>query len=105
MYTGAEVRFVQRFTRQHLFVTARYGLNCAYPKDLNAQFWRSARLAPAGSSGSAFSRPEDDDHWETLVLFESLVVQVLFFDFKARKALAHPGLFSWRARPTATASR
>jgi outer membrane receptor protein involved in Fe transport len=38
VYTGAEVRFVQRFTPQHLFVTARYGLNSAYPKDLNAQF-------------------------------------------------------------------
>lgn len=38
VYTGAEVRFVQRFTPQHVFVTARYGLNSAYPKNLNAQF-------------------------------------------------------------------
>jgi outer membrane receptor protein involved in Fe transport len=38
VYTGAELRFVQRFTPQHLFLTARYGINVAYPKDLNAQF-------------------------------------------------------------------
>ncbi len=38
VYTGAEFRFVQRFTPQHLFVTARYGINSAYPKNLNAQF-------------------------------------------------------------------
>jgi outer membrane receptor protein involved in Fe transport len=38
VYTGAEVRFVQRLIPQRLFVTARYGLNSAYPKDLNAQF-------------------------------------------------------------------
>jgi outer membrane receptor protein involved in Fe transport len=38
VYTGAEVRFVQRFAPQHLFLTARYGLNSAYPKNLNAQF-------------------------------------------------------------------
>jgi outer membrane receptor protein involved in Fe transport len=38
VYTGAEVSFVERFAPQHLFVTARYGLNSAFPKDLNAQF-------------------------------------------------------------------
>jgi outer membrane receptor protein involved in Fe transport len=38
VYSGMEVRFVQRFVPQHLFLTARYGLNSAYPKDLNAQF-------------------------------------------------------------------
>ncbi len=38
VYTGLEVRFVQRFAPQHIFVTARYGINSAYPKDLNAQF-------------------------------------------------------------------
>jgi outer membrane receptor protein involved in Fe transport len=38
VYTGAEVSFVERFTAQHLFLTARYGLNSAFPKDLNAQF-------------------------------------------------------------------
>ncbi len=38
VYTGAEVRFVQRFPRQQLFMSARYGLNSAFPKDLNAQF-------------------------------------------------------------------
>jgi outer membrane receptor protein involved in Fe transport len=38
VYTGAEIRFVQRFEPQHVFLTARYGLNSAYPKDLNAQF-------------------------------------------------------------------
>jgi outer membrane receptor protein involved in Fe transport len=38
VYTGAEVRYVQRFVPQHLFLTARYGLNSAYPKDLNPQF-------------------------------------------------------------------
>jgi hypothetical protein len=29
---------VQRFVAQHLFLTARYGINAAYPKNLNAQF-------------------------------------------------------------------
>ena len=38
VYAGAEFRFVQRFIPQHLFLTAMYGLNVAYPKDLNAQF-------------------------------------------------------------------
>lgn len=38
VYTGAELRFVQRFEPQHLFMTAMYGLNVSYPKDLNAQF-------------------------------------------------------------------
>jgi outer membrane receptor protein involved in Fe transport len=38
VYTGLEGRFVQRFVAQHLFLTARYGINAAYPKDLNAQF-------------------------------------------------------------------
>jgi outer membrane receptor protein involved in Fe transport len=37
VYTGLEARLVQRFA-QHLFLTARYGLNSAYPKDLNSQF-------------------------------------------------------------------
>jgi outer membrane receptor protein involved in Fe transport len=38
VYQGAEVRFVQRFAPQHLFLTAMYGLNVAYPKDLNADY-------------------------------------------------------------------
>jgi outer membrane receptor protein involved in Fe transport len=38
VYQGAEVRFVQRFVPAHLFLTAMYGLNIAYPKDLNADF-------------------------------------------------------------------
>jgi outer membrane receptor protein involved in Fe transport len=38
VYEGAEARFTQRFAPAHLIVTARYGLNVAYPKDLNAQF-------------------------------------------------------------------
>ncbi len=38
VYQGAEMRFVQRFAPQHLFLTAMYGLNIAYPKDLNADF-------------------------------------------------------------------
>jgi hypothetical protein len=37
VYQGAEVRFTQRLA-PHLLATARYGLNIAYPKDLNAQF-------------------------------------------------------------------
>ena len=37
VYQGAEVRYVQDFAR-HFFLTARYGLNVAYPKDLNADF-------------------------------------------------------------------
>lgn len=31
IYQGAELRFVQRFTPEHLFLTAQYGLNVAYP--------------------------------------------------------------------------
>ncbi len=38
VYTGAEVRFVQRFVPEHLFLTAMYGLNVAYPKDFTADF-------------------------------------------------------------------
>ncbi|HEV7179715.1 MAG TPA: TonB-dependent receptor [Candidatus Baltobacteraceae bacterium] len=38
VYQGAEVRYVQRFVPQHLFLTAMYGLNVAYPKDLTADF-------------------------------------------------------------------
>jgi hypothetical protein len=38
VYQGAEARVSQRFAAAHLFVTARYGLNVAYPKDLNADF-------------------------------------------------------------------
>ncbi len=38
VYQGAELRFVQRFAPQHLFLTAMYGLNVAYPKDLTADF-------------------------------------------------------------------
>ena len=38
VYQGLEARFVQRLPRQHLFLTAMYGVNIAYPKDLNAQF-------------------------------------------------------------------
>jgi len=38
VYTGVEVRFVERFVPEHLFLTARYGINSAFPKDLNSQF-------------------------------------------------------------------
>ena len=38
VYQGAEVRFVQRVAPTHLFLTAMYGLNVAYPRDLNAEF-------------------------------------------------------------------
>jgi outer membrane receptor protein involved in Fe transport len=38
VYQGLEGRFAQRFAQQHLFLTAMYGLNVAYPKNLNAQF-------------------------------------------------------------------
>jgi len=38
VYQGAELRFVRRFVPAHLFLTALYGLNIAYPKDLNAEF-------------------------------------------------------------------
>jgi outer membrane cobalamin receptor len=37
VYQGADVRFTQALA-QHVVLTARYGLNVAYPKDLNAQF-------------------------------------------------------------------
>ncbi len=38
VYQGIEARYVQRFAPQHLFLTAMYGLNIAYPKNLNADF-------------------------------------------------------------------
>jgi len=38
VYQGVEARYVQRFAPQHLFLTAMYGLNVAYPKDLNADY-------------------------------------------------------------------
>ncbi|HXW51135.1 MAG TPA: TonB-dependent receptor [Candidatus Acidoferrales bacterium] len=38
VYEGTEVRFVSRFAPQHLFLTALYGINVAYPEDLNAAF-------------------------------------------------------------------
>lgn len=38
VYQGAEIRYLQRFAQQHLFLTAMYGLNVAYPEDLNAFF-------------------------------------------------------------------
>jgi outer membrane cobalamin receptor len=38
VYQGAEFRYSQLFAPQHLLFTARYGINIAYPKDLNAQF-------------------------------------------------------------------
>lgn len=38
VYQGIEAKYVQRFAQQHLFLTAMYGLNVAYPKDLNANF-------------------------------------------------------------------
>ncbi len=38
VYQGAEIRYLQRFAPQHLFLTAMYGLNVAYPDDLNAFF-------------------------------------------------------------------
>ena len=37
VYQGLEARFVDRFA-QHFYLTAMYGLNVSYPKDLNAQF-------------------------------------------------------------------
>lgn len=36
VYQGAELRFVQRFTPQHLVLSANYGLNVAYPTNLSA---------------------------------------------------------------------
>jgi outer membrane receptor protein involved in Fe transport len=38
VYQGAELRFSERFAPAHLFLTARYGLNVAYPKNLNSEF-------------------------------------------------------------------
>ena len=38
VYQGLEARFVQRLPGAHVFLTAMYGINIAYPKDLNAQF-------------------------------------------------------------------
>ncbi len=38
VYQGAEIRFVQRFVPEHLFLTAMYGLNVAYPKNLTSDF-------------------------------------------------------------------
>ena len=38
VYEGVEVRFVQHFAPQHLFLTAMYGLNVAYPTSLDASF-------------------------------------------------------------------
>jgi outer membrane receptor protein involved in Fe transport len=38
VYQGAEVRFAQRLEAQHLFLSAMYGLNVAYPKNLSADF-------------------------------------------------------------------
>lgn len=38
VYQGAEMRFLHQFQPQHLFLNAMYGLNVAYPKNLNAQF-------------------------------------------------------------------
>ncbi len=38
VYEGLELRYSERFAPAHLFLTARYGLNVSYPKDLNAQF-------------------------------------------------------------------
>jgi outer membrane receptor protein involved in Fe transport len=37
VYQGAEFRYSQ-LLQSHLLATARYGINIAYPKDLNAQF-------------------------------------------------------------------
>ena len=38
VYQGVEVKYVQSFVPQHLFLTAMYGLNISYPKDLNANY-------------------------------------------------------------------
>jgi outer membrane receptor protein involved in Fe transport len=38
VYEGLEVRLRQRIAPLHLFVTASYGLNVAYPLNFNAQF-------------------------------------------------------------------
>lgn len=36
VYQGAEIRFGQRFPKQHLFLLAQYGLNIAYPSHFDA---------------------------------------------------------------------
>jgi outer membrane cobalamin receptor len=38
VYQGAEFRYSQAFRPAGVVLTARYGINIAYPKDLNAQF-------------------------------------------------------------------
>ncbi len=38
VYQGTEIRFVSRFVPQHLFLTALYGINVAYPANFNAAF-------------------------------------------------------------------
>ncbi len=38
VYQGAEFRYSEAFEPAGVVVTARYGINIAYPKDLNAQF-------------------------------------------------------------------
>lgn len=38
VYEGAEIRYAKRFVPEHLFLSAMYGLNIAYPKNLNAFF-------------------------------------------------------------------
>jgi len=38
VYEGLELRYSERFAPAHLVLTARYGLNVAYPKNLNSQF-------------------------------------------------------------------
>jgi outer membrane cobalamin receptor len=38
VYQGVEVRYVQHFAPEHLYMTAMYGINVAYPKDLTADF-------------------------------------------------------------------
>jgi outer membrane receptor protein involved in Fe transport len=38
VYEGTEIRFVSRFAPEHMFLTALYGINVAYPWDLNAAF-------------------------------------------------------------------
>ncbi len=38
VYQGADIRFRQRFEKEHLFLTVGYGLNVAYPTSFNSQF-------------------------------------------------------------------
>jgi outer membrane receptor protein involved in Fe transport len=38
VYEGTEMRLVSQLAPQHLFLTAMYGINIAYPKNLNAAF-------------------------------------------------------------------